>query len=128
MPNGTINPETWIENINLFGGIIKISQEIADIQSKNENDLTDEEKQKLDKFNKIKRKRIKKREKLQALLDLVIEKKEQENYIERYDINNKLLKEKPKFRQDLKVDISKKPVKINKKENKKEKVKQEIKQ
>lgn len=126
MPNGTINQDVWIQNINLFGGIVKISQELADIQSKEEKDLTKEEKQKINLFKEIKKKKIKNREKLQILLELIIDKNEQINYLERYDINNKLLKREPEFRQKLKVDISKKPVKINKKIGKKEKVKQSI--
>lgn len=32
LSNGTLNANTWIENINLFGGIIKVAQNIAIIQ------------------------------------------------------------------------------------------------
>lgn len=119
MPNGTINADTWIQNINLFGGIVKIAEETAEIQSKDERKLSLEEKRKLDLFNKLGRDKLKNKEKLEILLDLVIDQKQQDEYIERYNINSKLLKSKPKFRQRLKVDISKKPLRISKKEKQK---------
>ena len=34
IPNGTVNADTWIENINLFGGLIKASEEFAKIKNK----------------------------------------------------------------------------------------------
>ena len=52
MPNGTINPDVWIENINLFGGIIKVANELSIIQSK--DILSKEEERKIQIFNKIK--------------------------------------------------------------------------
>ena len=42
IPNGTIEPETWIENINLFGGIISASEKLNIIQSKSEEMRTRE--------------------------------------------------------------------------------------
>ena len=41
LANGTINPEMWIENANLFGGMVAISEELARIQKngiRNEED------------------------------------------------------------------------------------------
>ena len=64
MPNGTINADTWIQNINLFGGIVKIAEETAEIQSKDERKLSLEEKRKLDLFNKLGRDKLKNKEKL----------------------------------------------------------------
>ena len=34
MANGTLNPDLWMDNINLFGGIVAISEELAQIQQK----------------------------------------------------------------------------------------------
>ena len=42
LANGTIDPDTWIENINLFGGLVKSAQELAEIQKKPENERTEE--------------------------------------------------------------------------------------
>ena len=47
LPNGTINPTTWVENINLFGGLIRTSHELSKIMKKTEEQRTEEEKQML---------------------------------------------------------------------------------
>ena len=44
LPNGTINPNTWIENVNLFGGIVKVAHELSVIQEKTEEQMTEYEK------------------------------------------------------------------------------------
>ena len=31
LPNGTLDPTTWIENINLFGGLVRVSHELSKI-------------------------------------------------------------------------------------------------
>ena len=38
--NGTLKPDTWIENINLFGGMIQVSQKIAEIMEKDIHSLS----------------------------------------------------------------------------------------
>ena len=86
--NGTIEPDTWIENINLYGGIIAISQELAEIQQKLENgiEITDDEQKKLDAFETIKKTDYEE-QKLECLLYLAIDEKERQIYINRYDAN-----------------------------------------
>lgn len=123
MPNGTVGSETWIQNINLFGGIFKISRELAELQFKDEEELSKDEKRKIYLFNKLTNGKLKNKDKLQILLNLAIDEREQSEYIARYNVNSKLLKEKHKFRQKLKVEISKKPLRINKKEKEKNKEK-----
>ncbi len=98
-PNGTINPDTWIENINLFGGIVQAAQELSVIEEKMESgqELTDQEVKKFQAFKRIKtieNKPIYENEKLKALMDLVIAPDEQYIYLNRYKTNRKLLKGK----------------------------------
>lgn len=82
MANGTLNPEMWVENANLFGGIVAASEELARIQRKEKR--TGEEERKLKLFDELKSDRTEK-EKLEILLDLVgVEPK---TYIERYESN-----------------------------------------
>ena len=37
LANGTLDADTWIENINLFGGLVRASQELAIIQTTEKN-------------------------------------------------------------------------------------------
>ena len=112
IPNGTISHDTWIQNINLFGGIVKVSEEIATLQAKNIEELTYEEKNKIKLFKKLIKSDLTKKDKLKILLKLTVNEKDYNEFIERYEINSKLLKQNKNFRQNLKAHISKNPVKI----------------
>lgn len=50
LPNGTLDPTTWIENINLFGGLVRVSHELSKIMLKSEEQRTEEEKKMLSKI------------------------------------------------------------------------------
>ena len=86
-PNGTLNPEMWIDNINLLGGIVTISQELAEIQERDAK--TQEESYKLEIFENLKKNKSGK-EKLKKLLKLIG--LEPEEYIDRYNTNIELIK------------------------------------
>lgn len=88
--NGTIEPETWVENINLFGGIISASEKLNKIQLKIEEERTEEEQQYLKKFEKLKDTTILREEKLENLLELTVPKEEREIYRNRYKVNSKI--------------------------------------
>ena len=88
LPNGTLNPELWIENINLFGGMIAVAQELAEIEKKEIKTKEDEEKLKL--FNEVKYDENEK-ESLKSLLLLIGVKLEK--YIDRYETNIELMDE-----------------------------------
>lgn len=90
MPNGTINPKTWIENINLFGGIVKASEELSNIQLKPEEERTEDEKKKIDAFNKMKSVDSDSNEILDSLLELCIRKEDRHIYKERFEANYNL--------------------------------------
>ena len=66
-PNGTLNPQIWIENINLFAGIVKSAEELAIIQSKKE-DLTAIEQEKIKCYELLKRDGIEERLKLRSIV------------------------------------------------------------
>ena len=86
--NGTINPDTWIENIRLFGRIVQVSQELAEIEKKEQ--ITEEEKTNLELKEKLKED-LPEKEKMESLLDLLFFEDEKEVYRKRYIENVKIL-------------------------------------
>ena len=64
--------ETWIENINLFGGIISASEKLNIIQSKSEEMRTSQERYYLNVFEELKASDLSREEKLEILLELTI--------------------------------------------------------
>ena len=105
LSNGTINPNTWIENTNLFGGIIKVSHELAEIQSKKEEQRTEEEKRLLKNFENL---LIEKDEKklAKSLIDLCIVPEDRYIYMDRYTINRLLLDASPKVKNAIMQQVS----------------------
>ena len=88
LANGTLNPEMWIENANLFGGMVAISEDLAQIQKNGVR--TEEDKHKQEIFDKLKQD-IDEKEKVEILLELAGV--EPETYMERYEANIDLIKE-----------------------------------
>lgn len=111
IPNGTLNPDLWIDNINLFGGIVKISEQLSKIQEKGiENE---EDRDKLNLLEKLKQE-ISEKEKLECLLTLIG--LEPIRYFRRYNANIELInsnsKEEPIFSNEIKpIVMDKKKVK-----------------
>ena len=91
LPNGTVDATVWIQNINLFGGIMKACEELALIQTK-QGELSEEEKKLIQNFEKLKHSKDE-NEKLECLLKLTIPEKNRGIYQDRYITNKKLLKE-----------------------------------
>lgn len=96
LSNGTINPETWIENINLFGGIVATAQELSVIQNKIESgiELTKDEEHKIKLFEEIKsleNEEINEPKKLECLLALTMDSEEHSTYLERYQVNKRMM-------------------------------------
>ncbi len=104
LANGTVDPEVIVKNINLFGGIIKTAQDIYIIQTLDEVNRTEEQKEKLKLFNSI----INSDDelvKLDALLSLTVG-EDKEYYFDRYNTNLRLLNEKGKSMEHIVGEIS----------------------
>lgn len=101
MSNGTLNPKTWIENINLFAGIVRASEELNQIQQKPEQERTEEEKEKIRLFKRIGSQKLTEREMLDILLTLSVSAEKRKIYEERYEVNSRLLQETPKIRDKI---------------------------
>ena len=112
MPNGTINPDTWIENINLFGGIVSAAEKLQIIQSKPEETRNDEESKYLTNFDILKEKDVSTEKKLQAFLELTIVPEEQDVYARRYQENSRVLEENDTTLSGIRTKVAKNPISI----------------
>ena len=98
LANGTVDHETWIENINLFGGIIKASEDLAMMQLKSEEERTDAEKKILENLKSLKDPKLTNEEKLEKMLSIVIPEEDRDIYRNRYSVNSKLIEQNPKVK------------------------------
>ena len=97
IPNGSINPDTWIENIMLFGRMIEVSEKLAEIEKKDEIIQTPREKEQLRLRNALKED-IDEKEKLEILLDMLFTEEEQDKkqvYVDRYIVANEIIENIP---------------------------------
>lgn len=106
LANSTVNPETWIENINLFGGIIKSAKELADIQEKSKAERTPKEGLKLSYLYKINDESVSDNERLEALLNLIVNANQRDIYRERYIRNIAVLEKNPEIKKNLSSRVS----------------------
>lgn len=112
LANGTLDPNTWIENINLFGGIVRASQDLALIQEKDESQRSEEEQKMIESFEKLKDSDISEQEKLEHLLIITIPKQNRDIYVQRYVTNSKLMEENQEVQQNINRNIAKKTISI----------------
>ena len=111
MSNGTINPDTWIENARLYGRIIETSQKLSDIEKQPEQS---KEKKKLLNLQAQLKEEIPEQEKMEILLELLFSEEERKVYRKRYIFNSKLLEQMPSEKNPLqgeeysRVDFKKK--------------------
>lgn len=94
-PNGTLDPKVWIENINFFANFTQSAEDLYQIQIKDSEERIEDEKIKLELFDKIKAKDVSEKEKVEALLGIVFQDEEQRDiYRKRYSGNVKVLQQK----------------------------------
>lgn len=86
--NGTINPNTWIENVKLYGRIVQMSERLAQIEKKSESEKSEEDK-KIEKLMHDLKTNMPENEKMEILLELLFSEDERNVYKERYYANSK---------------------------------------
>ena len=86
--NGTINPDTWIENARLYGRIVQISQRLSEIEKQPEHSKEDE---RLLSLKERLKEEIPEQDKMEILLELLFSEEERKVYRERYISSSKLL-------------------------------------
>ncbi len=116
LANGTVDPKMWTENINLFGGIVRVAQELAVIQQKNPEDRTQNEDKMLACFEQIRSGSFDEKQKLEDLLEMVIQERDRDSYRKRYFRNIELLEEKPEIGETIRQKTENAGVRISKKE------------
>ena len=116
-PNGTIDIDTWMENVTFFGGMIEVSQKISDISKIDDKERTEEEKRLLEKFQSLKEENIDDQQRLDLLLDLCVPSELKQTFIERYKENSRILSNNPKTYEKIENMIAKKTVVFNAKQN-----------
>jgi len=90
LSNGTLDPNVWIENINLFGGLVKAAKEP-------QNDL----------LKGLADKQKSQEELLEILLQLTVSEDKRDIYRQRYRENSKLMEEDYRVASELRARISK---------------------
>ena len=110
LSNGTLDGNTWIENIRLYGRTVQLAEELGEIKEKlnNKEKLTEEEKRKYALKEMLKDERPID-EKMEILMQILFTEEEAQAYKRRYDVNKKL-EEKEHSMQEFefgKVDFEK---------------------
>ena len=106
LPNGTLDPTTWIENINLFGELVRVSHELSEIMLKSAEQRTEEEKKMLYNYKVIQTEQDE-RKVAEALIGLCVSQEQMQTYLDRYDENSELLEKTPEINNGLKCKINK---------------------
>lgn len=110
LSNGTLDPDVWVENINLFGGIMNSAERLASIQKKQTR--TQEEEQYLRDFEELKDPTITQEEKLKRLLALAIPEEDRHIYQARYDTNMAMLEKSGLVLSEIREKTAKTPIDI----------------
>lgn len=92
MANGTLDPNVWVDNINLFGNLMCAAKMISQIKKKSVSEMNDNEKTSLYFYEKLKDNNISERYRLKCLLSLFPNKIDKMIYLNRYDVNSELVK------------------------------------
>lgn len=112
LSNGTLDPDVWIENINLFAGIMNAAEKLRRIKEKAIR--TPEERAYAQQFQKIKNPTATQEEKLEGLLELTIPEEDREIYRERYHTNMAMLEENGIILSEIRAKEAKHPIDIGK--------------
>lgn len=113
LANGTLDTDTWIENINLFGGIIKTAEELSQIQMKSEGMISEEEKRRLNSFERIKEDGISRDDKFEALIETICPEEDRDIYRKRYSINSKLVDKNKIVKMTIERFTARNPIRIS---------------
>ncbi len=112
LSNGTMEPTVWIQNINLYGGLIKAAQLLSEIQEKDKEKRNKYESELLENFENLKLEKNNKK-KLEYLLKILIEDETQRKiYRNRYNTNIHLLQHEKELDNLIKSKITVTNIKI----------------
>ena len=91
LSNGTVDANTWLENIRLYGRTVEVANDLGEIVEKinSGEELTDEEKRKYALKEMLKDNKTL-NEKMEILMQILFDEEERKVYQERYNSNKKL--------------------------------------
>ena len=112
LPNGTLDEDTWIQNIDLFGGLVKACENLAMIQTKAKQERTEKDQRMLEHFEQLKNSEISQEQKLEELLSIVIPEEQKEIYRERYRVNSVLIEQNPTIKEKITSQVAKIPINV----------------
>lgn len=92
IPNGTIESGVWIDNINLFGGLLYVSKRVVDAKRKLADDITNDDVLAMYCYENIRNNDTSDRNKLICLLNMFPKGIDSNIYLNRYDVNSELIK------------------------------------
>ena len=88
IPNGSLNPNVWIENIKLFGRMMKIAEELGKLDNRETKEYTREERRKLWLATMLTNANVPEEDKAKFLINLLFDEEEYKQiYFERYNTN-----------------------------------------
>lgn len=108
LSNGTVDSKTWIENVNLYGGLVRAAQELVELQEKKIEDRTQEEIEKIAIFERLGTDTsLSEVERAELFIKLVIgDEKLRPIYMERYKANRELLNQNSELEKKLDEKVS----------------------
>ncbi len=88
IPNGTLNPNVWIENVRLFGRLMQISEELGKLDKKDPNEYTSEDRRKMWISTMLTNENVPENDKAKFLINLLFDEEEYKKiYFKRYNTN-----------------------------------------
>jgi hypothetical protein len=111
LSNASLDPNTWMENISLYGGLMECCRNLTRIMVKDESERTSEENEKLQKFTFLNTANISRDERINLLLDLISQDEEQKTLLKkRYEVNSKLFDMDEDLSYFLSNNLAKRPL------------------
>ena len=88
--NGTLDPDVWIDNINLFGGIMYVAKRVSELFKTDFDSLSRDDQVYLYLFENLKEESLDEYDKLKTFLSLLPSEIDTQVYLDRYDTNAKM--------------------------------------
>ena len=107
MSEGTLEYEDIINNIELYGGIIRTAQNLSRIQKIDKSKRTEKQERALQFFKKLKNNDITEEERAKMFISMIIPIEKRDIYYDRYVINKMLLNNDEKLQNELNRNFAK---------------------
>lgn len=110
MSEGTLEYEDIIDNIELYGGIVRTAQNLSRIQNIDEKERTEKQKKALQIFRKLKSNELPEDERAKMFISLIIPIDKRNIYYKRYTTNRIILNNNEKLQKEINENVAKHPI------------------